>query len=167
MENRTSFHTSYIIHTTFDSLYWTFGLVLGEKTCCVLKKEPTEEKKHHKSKSKKSKDVEKPNISYPTKFTHVVHVGFDDNTGEFTGMPDSWIKLLENSNISLEMQKKNPQAVLDALNYFEHTSKHKTDDKFMTQAFGIVFGIKKYRIIFYRMFNSCKTILLTDEVFII
>ena len=49
-------------------------------------------------------------------------------------MPDSWIKLLENSNISLEMQKNNPQAVLDALNYFEHTSKHKTDEKFMTQS---------------------------------
>jgi p21-activated kinase 1 len=98
-----------------------------------LPREP-EEKKHHKSKSKKSKDVEKPNISYPTKFTHVVHVGFDDHTGEFTGMPDSWIKLLETSNISVEMQKKNPQAVLDALNYFEHTSKHKTDEKFMTQS---------------------------------
>jgi len=98
-----------------------------------LPKEP-EEKKHHKSRSKKSKETEKPNISYPTKFTHVVHVGFDDHTGEFTGMPDSWIKLLENSNISLEMQKNNPQAVLDALNYFEHTSKHKTDEKFMTQS---------------------------------
>jgi len=98
-----------------------------------LPKEP-EEKKHHKSRSKKSKESEKPNISYPTKFTHVVHVGFDDHTGEFTGMPDSWIKLLENSNISLEMQKNNPQAVLDALNYFEHTSKHKTDEKFMTQS---------------------------------
>jgi len=99
-----------------------------------LPREP-EEKKHHKEKkSKKSKDVEKPNISYPTKFTHVVHVGFDGHTGEFTGMPDSWIKLLENSNISLEMQKSNPQAVLDALNYFEHTSKHKTDEKFMTQS---------------------------------
>jgi len=102
-----------------------------------LPKEPEEQKKHHKSKSKKSKDSDhhsKPNISYPTKFTHVVHVGFDDHTGEFTGMPDSWIKLLENSNISLEMQKNNPQAVLDALNYFEHTSKHKTDEKFMTQS---------------------------------
>ena len=42
-----------------------------------------EEKKHHKSRSKKSKETEKPNISYPTKFTHVVHVGFDDHTGKF------------------------------------------------------------------------------------
>jgi len=99
-----------------------------------LPKEPEEKSsRHHKSKSKKSKEHEKPNISYPTKFTHVVHVGFDDGTGEFTGMPDAWIRLLEHSNISVEMQKKNPQAVLDVLNYFEHSSKHKTDEKFMTQ----------------------------------
>ena len=99
-----------------------------------LPKEPEEKTKHHKSKSKKSKEHEKPNISYPTKFTHVVHVGFDDTSGEFTGMPDAWTRLLENSNISLEMQKSNPQAVLDVLNYFEHSSKHKTDEKFMTQS---------------------------------
>lgn len=99
-----------------------------------LPKEPEEKHKHHKShKSKKSKDHEKPNISYPTKFTHVVHVGFDDESGAFTGMPDAWTRLLANSNISLEMQKSNPQAVLDVLNYFEHSSKHKTDEKFMTQ----------------------------------
>ncbi|XP_023346290.1 serine/threonine-protein kinase PAK 3 [Eurytemora carolleeae] len=98
-----------------------------------LPKEPEESKsKHHKHKSKKSKDHEKPNISYPTKFTHVVHVGFDDESGEFTGMPDAWSRLLANSNISIEMQKKNPQAVLDVLNYFEFSSKHKTDEKFMT-----------------------------------
>ena len=40
-----------------------------------LPKEP-DEKKHSKSKGKKGKEEkEKPNISYPTKFTHVVHVG--------------------------------------------------------------------------------------------
>jgi len=98
-----------------------------------LPKEP-EEARNSKSKSKhkKSKDHEKPNISYPTKFTHVVHVGFDDESGEFTGMPEAWARLLVASNISKEMQKKNPQAILDVLNYFEHSSKHKTDEKFMT-----------------------------------
>merc|ERR1719192_983027 len=99
-----------------------------------LPKEPEEKPKHKPHKMKKSKDHhEKPNISYPTKFTHVVHVGFDDDSGEFTGMPEAWTKLLVASNISKEMQMQNPQAVLDVLNYYEHSSKHKTDDKYMTQ----------------------------------
>lgn len=99
-----------------------------------LPKEPEEKTKHTKGKLKKGKDhYEKPNISYPTKFTHVVHVGFDDDSGEFTGMPEAWTKLLVASNISKEMQMQNPQAVLDVLNYYEHSSKHKTDDKYMTQ----------------------------------
>ncbi len=34
----------------------------------------------------------KPNISYPTKFTHVMHVGYDPDTGEFTGMPEAWTR---------------------------------------------------------------------------
>jgi len=98
-----------------------------------LPKEPEEKSsKHYKGKLKKSKDHEKPNISYPTKFTHVVHVGFNDDSGEFTGLPEAWTKLLVASNISKEMQKQNPQAVLDVLNYYEHSSK-KTEDKYMTQ----------------------------------
>merc|ERR1719397_1904646 len=99
-----------------------------------LPKEPEEKIKHIKGKLKKGKDhhYEKPNISYPTKFTHVVHVGFDDDSGEFTGMPEAWTKLLVASNISKEMQMQNPQAVLDVLNYYEHSSK-KTEDKYMTQ----------------------------------
>ena len=99
-----------------------------------LPKEPEEKQKHKShSKMKKSKDHhEKPNISYPTKFTHVVHVGFDDDSGEFTGMPEAWTKLLVASNISKEMQMQNPQAVLDVLNYYEHSSK-KTEDKYMQQ----------------------------------
>jgi len=99
-----------------------------------LPKEPEEKTKYPKGKLKKSKDHHdgKPNISYPTKFTHVVHVGFDDDSGEFTGMPEAWTKLLVASNISKEMQMQNPQAVLDVLNYYEHSSK-KTEDKYMTQ----------------------------------
>jgi len=99
-----------------------------------LPKEPEEKTKWaSKGKNKKSKDHEKPNISYPTKFLHVVHVGFDPDSGEFTGMPEQWARLLAASNISREMQLQNPQAVLDVLNYYEHSSKHPQQDKFMTQ----------------------------------
>ena len=99
-----------------------------------LPKEPEEKTKWaSKSKNKKSKDHDKPNISYPTKFLHVVHVGFDPDSGEFTGMPEQWASLLAASNISREMQLQNPQAVLDVLNYYEHSSKHPQQDKYMTQ----------------------------------
>jgi len=83
--------------------------------------------------SKKPKEEkEKPNISYPSRFKHVVHVGFDPETGEFTGMPEAWARLLISSNISREMQLKNPQAVLDVLNYYETSAKQPPQDKFMT-----------------------------------
>lgn len=107
-----------------------------------LPKEPTEDRKSSRApkglkgkKGGKPDEHSKPCISYPTKFTHVVHVGFDPDTGEFTGMPDQWTRLLLASNISREMQRRNPQAVLDVLNYYEHSANHKQErrDKFMTQ----------------------------------
>ncbi|CAH1403616.1 unnamed protein product [Nezara viridula] len=82
---------------------------------------------------------EKPNISYPTNFEHTVHVGYDSVTGEFTGMPEAWARLLMNSNISKQEQKKNPQAVLDVLNWFDNSSKE-VRSKFMTTTKMIVGG---------------------------
>ena len=48
------------------------------------------------------------------------------------GMPDSWTKLLSISNISKQEQKKNPQAVLDVLNYYDASTKDHQTSKFMT-----------------------------------
>lgn len=47
-------------------------------------------------------------------------------------MPESWAKLLQNSNISKVEQQKNPQAVLDVLNYYDASSKENTGSKYMT-----------------------------------
>ncbi|XP_053206194.1 serine/threonine-protein kinase PAK 1-like isoform X2 [Panonychus citri] len=73
---------------------------------------------HHSSLSS-----EKPFISSPTNFEHTCHVRFDAHTGEFTGMPESWSKLLQHSNISKIEQKKNPQAVLDVLNWYDSSNR--------------------------------------------
>uniref|UniRef100_A0A8C6W0V8 non-specific serine/threonine protein kinase n=1 Tax=Nothobranchius furzeri TaxID=105023 RepID=A0A8C6W0V8_NOTFU len=54
-------------------------------------------------------------------FEHTIHVGFDAVTGEFTGMPEQWARLLQTSNISKTEQKQNPQAVLDALKFYDST----------------------------------------------
>lgn len=86
-----------------------------------------------KSASKPGKD--KPEISSPIDFEHTVHVGFDPNTGEFTGMPEAWAKLLQNSGISAAEKKKNPQAVVKALEFYTHNQSHagqEEQEKFMT-----------------------------------
>nr|XP_057930436.1 serine/threonine-protein kinase PAK 2b [Doryrhamphus excisus] len=70
---------------------------------------------------KKDRDKERPEISSPSDFEHTIHVGFDAVTGEFTGMPEQWARLLQTSNITKSEQKKNPQAVLDVLKFYDST----------------------------------------------
>ncbi|ELK17604.1 Serine/threonine-protein kinase PAK 2, partial [Pteropus alecto] len=67
----------------------------------------------------KKKEKERPEISPPSDFEHTIHVGFDAVTGEFTGMPEQWARLLQTSNITKLEQKKNPQAVLDVLKFYD------------------------------------------------
>uniref|UniRef100_A0A3P8UQZ2 non-specific serine/threonine protein kinase n=1 Tax=Cynoglossus semilaevis TaxID=244447 RepID=A0A3P8UQZ2_CYNSE len=71
---------------------------------------------------KKDRDKDRPEISSPSDFEHTIHVGFDAVTGEFTGMPEQWARLLQTSNISISEQKQNPQAVLDILKFYDSTS---------------------------------------------
>uniref|UniRef100_A0A4W5Q350 non-specific serine/threonine protein kinase n=1 Tax=Hucho hucho TaxID=62062 RepID=A0A4W5Q350_9TELE len=68
---------------------------------------------------KTNKKKERPEISLPSDFEHTIHVGFDAVTGEFTGMPEQWAWLLQTSNITKLEQKKNPQAVLDVLKFYD------------------------------------------------
>ncbi|KAI8091384.1 kinase-like domain-containing protein [Gilbertella persicaria] len=56
--------------------------------------------------------------SGPTDFVHQVHVGFDPISGAFTGLPDQWNALLKGSKITPEDAAKNPQAVLEALEFY-------------------------------------------------
>uniref|UniRef100_A0A671N087 non-specific serine/threonine protein kinase n=1 Tax=Sinocyclocheilus anshuiensis TaxID=1608454 RepID=A0A671N087_9TELE len=70
---------------------------------------------------RKDRDRERPEISPPSDFEHTIHVGFDAVTGEFTGMPEQWARLLQTSNITKSEQKKNPQAVLDVLKFYNST----------------------------------------------
>jgi hypothetical protein len=57
-------------------------------------------------------------VSNPTNFTHKVHVGFDPTSGGFTGLPDEWAKLLNASAITKEDYAKNPQAVIEVLEFY-------------------------------------------------
>ncbi|KAF7727717.1 Protein kinase, partial [Apophysomyces ossiformis] len=70
--------------------------------------------------------------SGPTDFVHQVHIGFDPRTGAFTGLPDQWNALLRGSKITPEDAAKNPQAVLEALEFYNEQimkEKHICDRK--------------------------------------
>ncbi|CAG8688618.1 22404_t:CDS:2, partial [Dentiscutata erythropus] len=66
-------------------------------------------------------------VSNPTNFVHNVHVGFDPVSGLFTGMPEQWTKLLTSSAITKEDYAKNPQAVLDVLEFYTENQKREQE----------------------------------------
>ncbi|KAG1048281.1 hypothetical protein G6F46_003925 [Rhizopus delemar] len=77
------------------------------------------------SKDKQSNEQEKEmEISGPYNAKHVTHVGFDASTGEFTGLPREWQTLLQHSGISKHEQYQNPQAVLDAIGFYQENIEH-------------------------------------------
>ncbi|KAH6890934.1 STE/STE20/PAKA protein kinase [Coprinopsis sp. MPI-PUGE-AT-0042] len=64
----------------------------------------------------------------PTNFVHKVHVGFDPVSGAFTGLPEQWSKLLTKSAITREDYAKDPQAVLDVLEFYTDRQKQELED---------------------------------------
>lgn len=78
--------------------------------------------------------VKKTDISAPLDFIHEVHVGFDPDTGDFSGLPEQWSALLQVSGISKKELAKNPQGMLDVLEYYTETnsSSREAPEKFMT-----------------------------------
>ncbi|KAJ3371463.1 Protein kinase [Kappamyces sp. JEL0680] len=73
-------------------------------------------------------------ISTPTNFSHNVHVGFDPNSGVFTGLPKEWKSLLQSSKITQEEMARNPQAVLDVLEFYSENLAPKPEQPKMTRA---------------------------------
>ena len=66
-------------------------------------------------------------VSNPTNFNHRVHVGFDPHSGAFVGLPSEWEKLLTASAITKEDYKKNPQAVIEVLEFYDQVHKRAQD----------------------------------------
>lgn len=54
----------------------------------------------------------RPQISSPINFDHVLHVGFNPETGEFEGLPPEWERLLSNSGITSTERKENPDTII-------------------------------------------------------
>ncbi|RPB20937.1 Pkinase-domain-containing protein [Terfezia boudieri ATCC MYA-4762] len=67
-------------------------------------------------------------ISSPSNPVHVTHVGFNFVTGEFTGLPKEWQKLLQESGITQTEQEQHPQAIKDIVAFYTDTTGGKADD---------------------------------------
>ncbi|KAK5113276.1 hypothetical protein LTR62_003613 [Meristemomyces frigidus] len=70
----------------------------------------------------------RPAISAPENPVHVTHVGYDQETGEFTGLPKEWQKTLQANGISEQEQKRNPQAIIDVVTFYNENNDRGSDD---------------------------------------
>lgn len=68
-------------------------------------------------------------ISTPYNAKHIHHVGIDSKTGEYTGLPEEWEKLLTSSGISKKEQQQNMQTVMDIVRFYQDVSESTGEDK--------------------------------------
>jgi p21-activated kinase 1 len=61
----------------------------------------------------------RPEISTPYDPVHLTHVEFNPSTREFTGLPQEWQQLLQDSGISKSDQEKNPRAVMEVVKFYQ------------------------------------------------
>lgn len=67
-------------------------------------------------------------ISAPENPIHMIHVGYDNDTGKFTGLPPEWNRLLDENGITDTERRQNPQAVVDVVNFFKENQGTRIDD---------------------------------------
>ncbi|KAK4701400.1 hypothetical protein P7C70_g4831, partial [Phenoliferia sp. Uapishka_3] len=65
----------------------------------------------------------KVEIGTPFDPVHLTHVGFNLDTGEFSGLPKEWQQLLSDSGVSQEEQAAHPQAIVDIVAFYQDATK--------------------------------------------
>ncbi|KAJ3211822.1 signal transducing kinase of the PAK [Entophlyctis luteolus] len=73
-------------------------------------------------------DFTKADISSPYNPVHLTHVGFNQDTGEYTGLPKEWQNLLQAAGISKQDQDANPQAMMDIMGFYNDKNAGKLAD---------------------------------------
>jgi p21-activated kinase 1 len=68
-------------------------------------------------------------ISAPENPVHVTHVGYDNQTGQFTGLPKEWQRLLQENGISKKEQEEHPQTMMDIMRFYEKNTRGDSDDE--------------------------------------
>ncbi|KAI1822071.1 hypothetical protein F4861DRAFT_420389 [Xylaria intraflava] len=71
----------------------------------------------------------KPVISAPENPVHVTHVGYDSATGQFTGLPKEWQRLINESGIPENAQRENPQMIADIVTFYKETTERPHEDQ--------------------------------------
>ncbi|KAK5987872.1 Serine/threonine-protein kinase MST20 [Cladobotryum mycophilum] len=71
----------------------------------------------------------KPVISAPENPVHVTHVGYDSNTGQFTGLPKEWQRLINESGITEKERRENPQTMVNILQFYKETTETPQEDQ--------------------------------------
>ncbi|KAK8034587.1 STE/STE20/PAKA protein kinase [Apiospora rasikravindrae] len=71
----------------------------------------------------------KPVISAPENPVHVTHVGYDSSSGQFTGLPKEWQRLINESGIPENAQRENPQMIANLVTFYKETSERPHEDQ--------------------------------------
>ncbi|CAL3969442.1 hypothetical protein PZA11_006008 [Diplocarpon coronariae] len=61
-------------------------------------------------------------ISAPENPVHVTHVGYDNQTGQFTGLPKEWQRMINDSGITKKEQEQNPQVIIDVVGFYKENA---------------------------------------------
>ncbi|CAG5113049.1 Oidioi.mRNA.OKI2018_I69.chr2.g7199.t1.cds [Oikopleura dioica] len=75
--------------------------------------------------------LSKTDISMPSDYKHVQHVGFDPNTCEFTGLPAEWERMLADANISKQEISKNPENVVAIMTFHDERNQERDEPNFI------------------------------------
>lgn len=61
---------------------------------------------------------------------HVTHVGFDGETGQFTGLPKEWDKMLREYGVTEEVRDQNPDLLPGMIDLYERMERaRQAEDK--------------------------------------
>ncbi|CAK7265496.1 signal transducing kinase of the PAK [Sporothrix epigloea] len=71
----------------------------------------------------------KPLISAPENPVHVTHVGYDSSTGQFTGLPKEWQRLINESGITEKERTQNPEALMQVITFYKETTERAQEDQ--------------------------------------
>ncbi|TLD16348.1 uncharacterized protein PgNI_00911 [Pyricularia grisea] len=71
----------------------------------------------------------KPLISAPENPVHVTHVGYDSATGQFTGLPKEWQRLISESGITEKERRENPETLVNVIKFYKETTEKPAEDQ--------------------------------------
>lgn len=58
-------------------------------------------------------------ISAPENPMHMIHVGYDNQTGQFTGLPKDWQRMLTDAGVSKNEQEQNPEMMVNIMETYK------------------------------------------------